>query len=289
MVGFLRERAISLEQQLPSLEFEIQECTALGMTSNVSEMTKNLKDMVQNVADDRGIADALSQEAESMQNDLMERSEQYLDMVRRGESKALDGTGYASVLNMIRQNASQIELPETNRYRALIDSVSGIAPPPGIASAAISSPPPGIAAPASIASSIASPPLLAAPVSIPTPIAAPPPSPVKAATTTTTLPATNGDTLLFPDTDINNTSYQNGDEMQIPGNVIIGAGQLGTAGVVGDGSTVRENIAAIEKLDKKAPAPDTPTAVKLGWGKVQDVKATSKSLVDIQKEELSMK
>merc|ERR1740139_2074106 len=170
---------------------------------------------------------------------------------------------------MIRQNASQIELPETNRYRALIDSVSGIAPPPGIASAAISSPPPGIAAPA--------------------PIAAPPPSPVKAATTTTTLPATNGDTLLFPETDINNTSYQNGDEMQIPGNVIIGAGQLGTAGVVGDGSTVRENIAAIEKLDKKAPAPDTPTAVKLGWGKVRDVKATSKSLVDIQKEELSMK
>jgi len=51
------ERAIiSFEQQLPSLEFENHECKALGMASNVSEMTKNLKDMVQIVADEIEIA-----------------------------------------------------------------------------------------------------------------------------------------------------------------------------------------------------------------------------------------
>jgi len=250
MVGFLRERAVSLEQQLPSLEFEIHECTALGMTSNVSEMTKNLKDMVQNVADDRGIANALSREAENMRQDLMERCEQYLDMVRRGESKALDNAAHISVLDTIRQNASQIELPETRRYKALMASVSGIASPP-------------IAAPS---------------------------SPRKVATKGNTYDNNGINNHVYskasePLVEITPNTYQN-DEMEIPGHVIVGAGNVGA------GSTVLKNIAAIEKIVEanpvKAPVPDDKPVVKPGWGKVQSSKATTRSLRDIQKEELSM-
>merc|ERR1719491_509099 len=85
--------------------------------------------------------------------------------------------------------------------------------------------------------------------------------------------------------EITPNTYQN-DEMEIPGHVIVGAGNVGA------GSTVLKNIAAIEKIVEanlvKAPVPDDKPVVKPGWGKVQSSKATTRSLRDIQKEELSM-
>jgi len=315
MVGFLRERAISLEQQVPSLELEIQECTALGMTSNVSEMSKNLKDMVQNVADDRGIADALRAEAAKMRDDLMERSNQHLDMVRRGELKALDAVQHRYVLDMIRQRAIQIELPETSRYRALIDSVIAMstptappvpptvstpplpltvpappapstAPTPSTAPAPITTPasPENIAAlatPAPIDTTI---PVLAAPATI-APITPAAPSLAKVATNTNGYNANGNDNHAYAPT----TSFQNS-KIKIPGHVIVG-GDIG--GIVGAGSTVGKNIAAIEKIvaatPASAPIPVVIPAAKAGWGTVDNSKTPSRSLLDIQKEELSMK
>lgn len=297
MVGFLQERAMNLEHQVPSLEIEIQECTALGMTSNVSEMTKNLRDMVQNVSDDRGIADALRGEAAKMRDDLMERSEQYMDMVRKGESKALNADQHRHVLDMIRQNASQIELPETRRYRVLIDSIvemSSPTPPPTTSTAPVSITP---TAPAPV-------PVPAAPVA-PAPIVAPIPTPT--APTPTPAPLVNtspnndhgydaaaADNRTEPLGNTTNTSYNN-NEIEIPGHVIVNGG---IGGIVGAGSTVGQNVAAIEKIVAAAPAPvplpgscppSPGRTAKPGWGRVDDSKTTSRSLLDIQKEELSMK
>lgn len=317
MVGFLRERAISLEQQVPSLELEIQECTALGMTSNVSEMSKNLKDMVQNVADDRGIADALRAEAVKMIEDLMVRSEQHLDMVRKGELKALDAMQHRYVLDTIRQKAIQIDIPETSRYRALMDSVVAMSTPTtttGTPSTPTTTP---ITTPTPIPTPTptpASPAPIAAPAT-PAPIAAPatpvPVNPVTPATPVTPAPIAPASTSAPSPTKLATSAngysangndkhvYSKGPEpmghaptvpygksrIEIPANVIVG-GNIG--GIVGAGSTVGKNIAAIEKIVAAAPVA-VPLPIKAGWGKIDSAKAPSRSLLDIQKEELSMK
>lgn len=262
MVGYLRERAISLEHQVPSLELEIQECTALGMTSNVSEMTKNLRDMVQNVADDRGIADALRDEASKMRDDLMERSEQYMDMVRRGESNLLDTERHHHVMDLIRQNASLIDLPDTSRYGSLIDSIMAMSAPSPTTPAAQSAP---------------------APASVPTPAGSATPTPIP---TPAAVAATTSTDHGYENNPAENQEYSN-NKIEIPGHVIVN-GSIG--GIVGAGSTVGQNVAAIEKIvaQTAAPAP-VSLPIKSGWGRVNDSKTTSRSLLDIQKEELSMK
>jgi len=251
MVGFLRERAISLEQKVPSLEIEIQECTAMGMTKNVYEMTKNLNEMVQNVSDDQNIADALRREAVQMRQDLMERSEQYLDMVNKNELNSNDFASHISVLDMIRQNAIQMELPETSRYRALMDNVVEI----------------------SSSSTITSAPITSAPI-----------TPADSAPSTAPEVATNGDGCINNGTsnpvyseaskslESNTTTISNeNNKVERPAHVIVGS---------------VEKIVAAGNNGVAAPA---PAPAKSGWGQVGKPKGPSKSLLDIQKEELSMK
>ena len=211
----------------------------MGMTSNLSEMTKNLRDMVQNVVDDRGIADALRDDASKMRDDLMERSEQYMDLVRRGESNLLDTERYHHVMDLIRQNASLIDLPDTSRYGALIDSIMTISAP-------------SLTTPAT--QSASAPAGFAAPAPIPTPSAL-------AATTTTD--------HVYENNTAENQEYSN-NKIEIPGHVIVNG--------------------SIEKIVAQTAAP-APVSLPITseWGRMNDSKTTSRSLLDIQKEELSMK
>jgi len=77
LVSFLQQRAQKLRDGFPRLEMEIEECTGLGMTSNVVEMKKKLNQMQQNIADDDNIIKALQKEAEEMKSTLAVIMRQY--------------------------------------------------------------------------------------------------------------------------------------------------------------------------------------------------------------------
>jgi len=223
MINFLKERAFSLEQKVPSLEIEIQECTALGMTSNVSEMSRTLKKNVQDIADDRSIIEALRSEASEMRNDLIHRLEECLKIIHQDGSNAIDISAYVSVLVTIRKFSQQIELAEDARFNSIIDKLNG---------------------------------------------------------RSSTVAKNNGYSNFYSENSEplhNENSY--GDQIEIPVHVIV------------DGSSP-ENNSVSNTTPMPVPSDDELAPVggkKFGWGSTIHSKVPTKSLVDIQKEELSMK
>jgi len=218
MINFLNERATSLELKLPSLEIEIQECTALGMTSNVSQMARNLKAITQDISDDKVIIDAMRLEASKMRNDLTERSEEYLRISREDETNLFDTSVHVNVLEAIRLSTRQIDLPEDLCFNDLIGSFGG-------------------------------------------------------------------KSLMVEDSNGYNNFYVEDREVVLNENVFCGEREI-PAHVILDvpPSTKNKNNA----VSNSATVP-VVGGKKLGWGTVIPSKAPTKSLLDIQKEELSMK
>mmetsp|Transcript_19846 Transcript_19846/g.44219 ORF Transcript_19846/g.44219 Transcript_19846/m.44219 type:complete len:882 (-) Transcript_19846:41-2686(-) len=76
-IEFISNRAANLEGGLADLEREIDECRALGMTTNVAHMTQTLKESKQNISEDTNVVKMLRSEAEKMQIDFMGRLNEY--------------------------------------------------------------------------------------------------------------------------------------------------------------------------------------------------------------------
>lgn len=107
MFEFLNKRALSMEEELPSLKREVDECTALGMTTNVSELTKTLNKTYQDVADDYAACKALKDEAKEMQCNFMERLKQYLMLPCANDSGSaivtLDKTALKGIIDAMKK------------------------------------------------------------------------------------------------------------------------------------------------------------------------------------------
>jgi len=121
LVDFLTERALVLEQKLPSLEHEIDECTALGMESNVTNMRKQLADNVQKINEDRGAVTFLREEAGKMRCDLFNCLEQCVSMTE--ESNVLN-TSITTSLKKIQTCSTQMSLPTDARFSKFSESSS---------------------------------------------------------------------------------------------------------------------------------------------------------------------
>jgi len=77
-VDFLRYRVLSLEKEARGLKREIEECKALGMTATVSQMSDALSLNRQNISDDKCVIDGLTGEAQNMFTSLIGRLDQFL-------------------------------------------------------------------------------------------------------------------------------------------------------------------------------------------------------------------
>lgn len=76
-VEFMLARAKKLESGIPDLQREIEECAALKMTTNVTQMTQTLNETRSHIADDNGVAEALRGEATAMKADLLSSLEKF--------------------------------------------------------------------------------------------------------------------------------------------------------------------------------------------------------------------
>jgi len=211
LVDFLTERALVLEHKLPSLEHEIDECTALGMESNVTNMRKQLADSVQKINEDRGAVTFLREEAGKMRCDLFDCLEQCMSISE--VSNVINASNTAS-LKKIQTCSSQIGLPADARFSKFSES--------------------------------------------------------KASVDTNT----NGHVALNGSKALRGESYN---EVEIPGHVLV--------------ESLPEKVMPTA-VPTPAPVPvAAPAALpkKQGWGMAKPTTQPTKSLVEIQKEELSMK
>lgn len=120
MVQFLRNRAMTLEEKTRSLEREIEECTMLGMSTNVTQMAKNLKETEQYLNDDNTLAEALKGEAMKMTQNLTDQLNQYRSMMEKVGSSTVASVGV--ILNDIKKTIDGLGLPEDSRFIALVNS-----------------------------------------------------------------------------------------------------------------------------------------------------------------------
>jgi len=70
---FLKKRAEGLEDQVAVVQREIKECEALGMTTTVSDMKKNLKKLRQDIMDDYDLVEGCLEEAKEIKRTYGER------------------------------------------------------------------------------------------------------------------------------------------------------------------------------------------------------------------------
>ncbi|KAL7463817.1 hypothetical protein ACHAXS_004174 [Conticribra weissflogii] len=87
-VEFLRNRVSSAEAEVLDLERELQECTMLGMTTNVETTTQNLRNLKAHVDEDNVVIDALRGDAKAMRSDLIRRVEDYMELMKNEEVDA---------------------------------------------------------------------------------------------------------------------------------------------------------------------------------------------------------
>eukprot|EP00978_Attheya_sp_CCMP212_P003810 scaffold8069_cov52-Attheya_sp.AAC.6 len=121
-VEFLQNRASFLEAEIPNLEREIQECTALGMTTNVHQMTQSLAITRENIAEDYGVVAALRGEAELMRDDITKRIGEFKAALSFDQQS--NQTLHVSILNGILAAMSRIGISDSGGIVKYIASMS---------------------------------------------------------------------------------------------------------------------------------------------------------------------
>ena len=138
-VEFIAGRAATLEAGLPDLRREIEECRALGMTTNVSQMARSMEDMADNIAEDRGVLEMMRAEAGGTQEAFLGVLEEYLSgTAPDGETGQQGGMGgarlltplQASVLGGIRDAMERIGLPDLGLAERIGSASSSSSAPP---------------------------------------------------------------------------------------------------------------------------------------------------------------
>eukprot|EP00586_Coscinodiscus_wailesii_P009575 CAMPEP_0172503552 /NCGR_PEP_ID=MMETSP1066-20121228/170362_1 /TAXON_ID=671091 /ORGANISM="Coscinodiscus wailesii, Strain CCMP2513" /LENGTH=874 /DNA_ID=CAMNT_0013279345 /DNA_START=92 /DNA_END=2716 /DNA_ORIENTATION=- len=82
IIDFLRVRVSSLQVDMKGLQREVAECTALGMATNVSQMTQSLDEISRNITEDEAAIAALCDEAENMRDELIKKTKEYAALGR---------------------------------------------------------------------------------------------------------------------------------------------------------------------------------------------------------------
>lgn len=109
-IEFMLARVKKLESSIPDLQREIEECAALKMTTNVTQMTQTLKRKTQrHIIDDIGIAKALRGEAMTMKIDLMTRLEEYNNNISLMDNNSVDGNVLRDIVNAMSRIGIDIE------------------------------------------------------------------------------------------------------------------------------------------------------------------------------------
>jgi hypothetical protein len=110
----------SLYFHMCSQEREIQECTALGMTTNVHQMTQSLAITRENIAEDYGVVAALRAEAELIRDDITKRIGQFKAALFDQQSNQ---TLCISILNGILAAMSRIGIDDSGGIGKYIASM----------------------------------------------------------------------------------------------------------------------------------------------------------------------
>jgi len=109
-VDFMRTRVVGLEIEAKELHREIAECSALGMATNVSKMSSSLDTFRRNILEDQNVVSALQREAETMRDELIERTE---DFIKMSAVPTLSPSQYAT-LSTIDGYLSRIRIDASN-------------------------------------------------------------------------------------------------------------------------------------------------------------------------------
>jgi len=123
MVNFLKSRVALLESQIPSLQFEIDECQGLQMTANVAQMTKTLNETRKNISDDKELISTLQREAETMRDELMKF---FIDFKKGLESNGTSSgliSIHTSMLKGIKDAMLRIGLSNDAGLTSLFDTI----------------------------------------------------------------------------------------------------------------------------------------------------------------------
>lgn len=127
-IEFISTRAANLERDLPDLEREIDECRALGMTTNVTHITQSLKEAKHNIVEDKNAVKTLRKEAENMQVDFMGRLKEYSAVSSGTQTNQALTSLQLSVLGGIRDAMHRIGLEDNGleEYSADVKDMSQI-------------------------------------------------------------------------------------------------------------------------------------------------------------------
>merc|ERR1712071_284469 len=79
-VAFMNNRIVKTQNDVKDLQREIAECTALGMTTNVSKMQSLLVQNSGYIVEDEGVVSLLRRDAESMRDQVIERVTTYISV-----------------------------------------------------------------------------------------------------------------------------------------------------------------------------------------------------------------
>lgn len=122
MVTFIRNRVKELEAKIPGLQFEIEECASLGMTTNVSQMKKTLNETRQNIIEDTEFISALQGEAEKMRDDLMKLLHNFENVKYNKSSMSV----HVSMINGIKEALVKIGLDTDGGLSAHFDRIASV-------------------------------------------------------------------------------------------------------------------------------------------------------------------
>lgn len=120
VVTFMRNRVRDLEGKIPGLQFEIEECASLGMTTNVAQMKKTLNETYQNIIEDNELISALQGEAEKMRDDLMK----LLNNFENGNCNKGSLSLHASMLNGVKDALLKIGLDNDGGLSTYFDTIA---------------------------------------------------------------------------------------------------------------------------------------------------------------------